>query len=117
MPVITDRNQTLDVLARLEEAKVVTANTIELVCEEANLIGTVINKSNNKPVAMAKISLDTGQNTFTDAAGSYKFGNVSVGEHLITGYKEGCNCACTLITVVEGEVTTVNTLELMCTDQ
>lgn len=98
----------------MEEAKVITADTLELDCEHVNINGIVLNKSDNRPIANAKVSTDTGQSTFTEMDGSYNLAEVPAGDRVITAFKEGCNCACTIVTLVEGEIVTARTLELVC---
>jgi serine protease AprX len=98
----------------VKKDEVVITPTFELYCTQINIIGLVRDKSSKESVGNAMVSTNTGQSTKTDADGNYELSEVPVGECSITAFKDGCKCACTIVTVEESKVVTAETLELFC---
>ncbi len=102
----------------VEKDKEVPAANLELEKPDVmSITGKVVDKLTGKPLEGVEVSTDTGQSTKTDADGNYELGKVPVGECSITALKEGCKCACTIVTVEEGKVVTAKTLELFCHEE
>lgn len=113
----TKDNCKASVKVSVTKDETVDADILALVCEQepaVNLKGTVVYKSTNKPVASAIVSTDTGQNTQTDADGTYELSTVPAGDRSVTAFKSGSKCACTIVTVENGKVATATTLRLVC---
>ncbi len=87
----------------VKKDEVVTISTFELYCDQINIIGSVRDKSSKEPVGGATVSTSTGQSTSTKPDGMYELSVVPAGEVVVSAYKAGYKCACTVVTVKKGE--------------
>ncbi len=76
------------------------------------ITGTVVDKSDQKPIHGALVAADTPQSASTDEKGAYELENVPVGVHVITATKDDYEKAETKVTVKENDVAIADTLEL-----
>jgi hypothetical protein len=80
-----------------------------IVTEEiGNIKGTVVDKSDNKPIHGALVAADTPQSASTDENGFYTLDNVPVGDRTIKAHKDGYQDESQTVTVEKDEEVTAN---------
>lgn len=78
-----------------------------------NIKGTVVDKSDQKPIHGAMVAADTPQSVSTNEEGTYELENVPVGVRVITASKALYKDAEVRVTVEKDEVVPADTLELL----